>query len=67
MDCKSVTEIKYHAKNFPNAPRIMYITLLVEENETYKHIEQQFYLLTKTWKYGGSVFGTEVSVETQAE
>ena len=23
------------------------------------HLEQPFYLLTKTWKYGGSVFGTD--------
>ena len=30
------------------------------QNETNKpHIMQQFYLLTKTWKYGGSVFGKD--------
>ena len=25
------------------------------------HLEQPFYLLTKTWKLGGSVFGTKVA------
>ena len=30
-----------------------------EKNETNIHLEQAFYLLTKTWKYGGCVFGTE--------
>ena len=25
------------------------------------HFGYLFYLLTKTWKYGGSVFGTEVA------
>ena len=29
--------------------------------ETNIHLEQPFYLLTKTWKHGGSVFGTEVA------
>ena len=29
--------------------------------ETKIHLEQPFYLLTKTWKYGGSVFGTQVA------
>ena len=24
------------------------------------HLDQTFYLLEKTWKYGGSMFGTEV-------
>ena len=29
--------------------------------ETNKHLEQPFYLLTQTWKYGGGDFGTEVA------
>ena len=33
----------------------MYFLLLVEKIETNIHLEQPFYLLTKTWKYGGSV------------
>ena len=35
--------------------------LLVSKNETYIHLKQAFYLLTKTWDYGGSVFGAEVA------
>ena len=31
------------------------------KNETNTQLEQPFYLLTKTWKYCGSVFGTEVA------
>ena len=45
----------------------MYNILLVEEIETYKYIKQYFYLLTKTWKYGGSVFGTEIAGGAQAD
>ena len=35
--------------------------LLKENVETNIHLEQQLYLLTNTWKYGGIVFGTEVA------
>ena len=31
--------------------------------ETNKYLKQPLYLFTKTWKYGGSVFGTEVAEE----
>ena len=37
-----------------------YIYLLVGNIETNIHSEQPLYLLTKTCKYGGRVFGTEV-------
>ena len=38
---------------------------LVEKIETNIHLEQPFYLLTKTWKYmnGGSVFGIDILLE----
>ena len=32
--CKLVTEIKYHAKNFPNAPRMR----LTPQRTEYKHL-----------------------------
>ena len=32
-----------------------------------KYLEQHFYLLTKNWKYGGSMFGTEVVGGAQTE
>ena len=31
------------------------------KNETNIHLEEPFYLLTKTWKYGGCVFGPAVA------
>ena len=43
--------------------------LLVEKIETYiRTLEQSFfYLLTKTLRYGGSVFGTEAAGGAQTE
>ena len=35
--------------------------LLMANVEAIIHLEQQLYLITITWKYGGIVFGTEVS------
>ena len=32
-----------------------------EKIETNIHLEEPLYLLTKTWKYGGCVFGSEVA------
>ena len=32
-----------------------------EKIKTNIHLEEPFYLLTKTWKYGGCVFGSEVA------
>ena len=34
-------------------------SLFVERGETNLHQEQPFYVVTKTWKYGGGVFGTD--------
>ena len=31
------------------------------------HLQQLFYLLTNTWKYGGSLFGTEAAGGSQTE
>ena len=46
----------------------MYIILLsVEKIKTNLHSGQPFYLLTKTWKYDGSVFATEVPGGAQTE
>ena len=39
----------------------MYVFLLMEKNEINIYLEQSFSLLTKTWKYGGSEFYTEVA------
>ena len=36
-------------------------------SETNIHLDQPFYLFTKTWKYDGSVFGTEVAGGAQTE
>ena len=38
-----------------------------KEIESIIHLEQAFHSLTKTWKYGGSVFGTEVAGGAQIE
>ena len=35
--------------------------ILVEKIKTNIHLEQPFYLLTETWKYGGCVFCPEVA------
>ena len=43
------------------------IILLVEQIETYIHLEQPFELLHNTWKFGGSVLGTEVAGGAQTE
>ena len=43
------------------------VSLLVGKMETNIHLEQPFYLLTKTWKYGGSVLGTEVAGRAQSK
>ena len=43
----------------------MFVFFLVEKIEPNIHLEQFFYLLRKTWKYGGSVIVTEVAGGTQ--
>ena len=45
------------------------IVFISGKNQTNKHFEQQssFYLFTKTWKYSGSVFGTDVAGGAQTE
>ena len=35
--------------------------------ETNIYLAQPFYLVTKTWKYGGSVFDTQVAGRAQTE
>ena len=39
----------------------MHVIFLLVKIETYIHFVQLFYLLIKTWKYDGGVFGTEVA------
>ena len=39
----------------------MFVFLLMVTNETSIDLERPFYLLTKTWKDGGGVFGTKVA------
>ena len=43
------------------------ISLIGEKTDTYIRSEQPFYLLTKTWKYDISVFGTAVTGGAQTE
>ena len=46
---------------FASVLNMYVIFVLVEKNETYIHLEQSFYILTKTWMYGCSVFDTEAA------
>ena len=46
----------------------MYVTfLMMKKNGTNIHLEHPYYLHPKTWKNGGSVFGTGFAGGTKAE
>ena len=53
-------------KALPSQCIYMYFKL-VEKIETNLHLELPSYLLTKIWKYGGSVFGSEDTVGAQTQ
>ena len=46
---------------FCNSDKHVLFFYIGEQIETNIHLEEPFYLLTKTWKYGGCVFGPEVA------
>ena len=54
----------------PIARRSIYKHVCIFSGEKHKqtniHLQQPFYLLTKTWKYGGRVFGKEVAGGAQS-
>ena len=46
---------------FCHSYKHVFIFYIGEKIETNIHLEEPYYLLTKTWKYGGCVFGLEVA------
>ena len=56
-----ITRLIYTQNKFCITYKDVCIFVLVEKLETNLHLEEPYYLLTKTWAYGGSVFGTEIA------
>ena len=59
---KLLTNIIYYSKQVFATVITMYLFFYIGKKiETNIHLEEPFYLLTKTWKYGGCVFGPEAA------
>ena len=63
MHVNMMRKYNYTAHNkFCKIYKHMYLfSYIGEKIETNMHLEELFYLLTKTWQYGGCVCGQEVA------